>query len=689
MKNFRNIIGLMLIALIALVAFQWYWIENAIAVKKEQFDQKVIESMNQTITKVEKQEVIFLAQQKIKEQEKLTLAVLTSEERPAKKLKRVLKKKDGPKPEGPSFIEKEGSGKKEVKNIALNEEQLTLIESKEPRIIRSIPRSPDSIIYVLQPNQPMPSMEEFSFNIQVSDLQFDERNLLPENRLAFVKKLMREQNQVWQQFEKRSNDFRNRNQDIDQVLNIIDQEFAAFVEATGFSRVRNNNKQVYKNAGVPISPVQETEVLSSTHTLNDAPVPVSVIPTGNHIEEDSLKELASKNTPVSLTSNEPRDEYVWVEIEGEEKELSGLEKSRNKANLVKDVLSDFMKGERDIYERINQQMLDTLLKQELSDRGIELPYESGVKNKGVMLFASFGLDNKPELSDKAYKVKLFPNDAVQQQQFLYVYFPNKENFIMGNMWSIFGSSILLILMIGGIFYSSINTMMRQKNLSLIKNDFINNMTHEFKTPISTISLAVEVMKDGQINKNPTKYLNIIKDENSRLGSQVEKVLQMALLDKGEVKLEQTDVNIHEIIEQVSQNLGVQIEQKEGILDLHLNAEDPEFAADEVHMTNIIYNLLDNANKYSNGKPEIEVSTVNIPKGIRISINDKGIGMTKENVAKIFDKFYRVSTGNVHDVKGFGLGLSYVKKMVDLHNGQILVSSKPGEGTTFELEFFRA
>lgn len=260
---------------------------------------------------------------------------------------------------------------------------------------------------------------------------------------------------------------------------------------------------------------------------------------------------------------------------------------------------------------------------------------------------------------------------------------------MGNMWSIFGSSILLILMIGGIFYSSINTMMRQKNLSLIKNDFINNMTHEFKTPISTISLAVEVMKDGQINKNPTKYLNIIKDENSRLGSQVEKVLQMALLDKGEVKLEQTDVNIHEIIEQVSQNLGVQIEQKEGILDLHLNAEDPEFAADEVHMTNIIYNLLDNANKYSNGKPEIEVSTVNIPKGIRISINDKGIGMTKENVAKIFDKFYRVSTGNVHDVKGFGLGLSYVKKMVDLHNGQILVSSKPGEGTTFELEFFRA
>jgi two-component system phosphate regulon sensor histidine kinase PhoR len=305
-----------------------------------------------------------------------------------------------------------------------------------------------------------------------------------------------------------------------------------------------------------------------------------------------------------------------------------------------------------------------------------------------MIFASFGLDNRPELSNLAYKVKLFPNDAVQQQQFLYVYFPKKENFIMGNMWSVFGSSILLILMIGGIFYSSINTMMKQKNLSLIKNDFINNMTHEFKTPISTISLAVEVMKDSQLKTNPTKYLNIIRDENIRLGSQVEKVLQMALLDKGEVKLTHTEVNIHEIIEQVSQNLGVQIEQKEGILDLHLNADNPDFDADEVHMTNIIYNLLDNANKYSKGKPEINIATANIENGIQISIRDKGIGMSKDQLTKIFDKFYRVSTGNVHDVKGFGLGLSYVKKMVDLHNGKMVVTSSLGEGTTFELEFLR-
>ncbi|MFT5883747.1 MAG: two-component system phosphate regulon sensor histidine kinase PhoR [Arcticibacterium sp.] len=687
MKNFRSIIGLMLIALIALVSFQWYWIENAIAVKREQFDRKVIKSMNQTITKVEKQEVMFLAQQKIKEQEELTLAALTSEEKPTKKLRRVLRKKEKDSPSNTSFAKRGGVANIETKETRGN--HLAKMETKQPGGNHSIPRTPDSIIYVFQPNEPMPSLEEFSFNIQVSDVQFDERNLLPENRLAFVKKVMRQQNQVWQEFEKKSSEFRNRNQDIDQILNIIDQEFAAFVNATGLPQARNRNRPVYENTGVSINPVKREN--EQNRLLGEArPEQNTDVPPKPAVKDSLNKKGATIHMPVvALGAPEIQEEYEWIEVE-EEKELSGLEKSRNKANLVKDVLSDFMQGDRDIYERVNQQMLDTLLKQELANLGINLPYESGVKNNGEMIFASFGLDNQPELSDLAYKVKLFPNDAVQQQQFLYVYFPNKENFIMGNMWSVFGSSILLILMIGGIFYSSINTMMKQKNLSLIKNDFINNMTHEFKTPISNISLAVEVMKDRQINqKNPTKYLNIIRDENARLGSQVEKVLQMALLDKGEVKLRQTEVNIHEIIEQVSQNLGVQIEQKEGTLDLHLNADNPEFAADEVHMTNIIYNLLDNANKYSNGKPEINVATANSENRIQILISDKGIGMSKEQVTKIFDKFYRVSTGNVHDVKGFGLGLSYVKKMVDLHHGKIMVTSMLGEGTTFELEFLRA
>jgi two-component system phosphate regulon sensor histidine kinase PhoR len=217
------------------------------------------------------------------------------------------------------------------------------------------------------------------------------------------------------------------------------------------------------------------------------------------------------------------------------------------------------------------------------------------------------------------------------------------------------------------------------------------MTHEFKTPISTISLAVEVMKDSEVKKDSSKmnrYLNIIQDENRRLGTQVEKVLQMALLDKGEVKLRLGNVDIHETIEQVLTNLSVQIEQKNGIVNLELEAKNSEIEADEVHLTNIIYNLLDNANKYSLENPEITIRTENVANSLKISILDKGIGMTKEQIFRIFERFYRVPTGNLHDVKGFGLGLSYVKKMVESHNGQIFVESKLGEGSKFEIIFTR-
>jgi two-component system phosphate regulon sensor histidine kinase PhoR len=246
---------------------------------------------------------------------------------------------------------------------------------------------------------------------------------------------------------------------------------------------------------------------------------------------------------------------------------------------------------------------------------------------------------------------------------------------------------LLMLVVGGIFYTSMATIMRQKKLSVIKNDFINNMTHEFKTPISTISLAIQVLKDKSIAKDADKserYLGIIQNENHRLGTQVEKVLQMAQLDKGDVQMSFTEVNVHEIIKQVLANIGVQIEQKNGMVDLEIDAQNDQVWADEVHLTNIIYNLLDNANKYSPNKPEITVTTENTPDGLSIKITDKGIGMSKEQLDKIFDKFYRVPTGNIHDVKGFGLGLSYVKKMVDWHNGSIQVSSKLDEGSTFEI-----
>jgi two-component system phosphate regulon sensor histidine kinase PhoR len=213
------------------------------------------------------------------------------------------------------------------------------------------------------------------------------------------------------------------------------------------------------------------------------------------------------------------------------------------------------------------------------------------------------------------------------------------------------------------------------------------MTHEFKTPISTISLACEVLRDPDMRQLPNqvdRYIGIIGEENKRLANQVEKVLQIATLDRGKFKLHISEVDIHKVITKAIKNIAIQIESRGGVLAASLDAQSPVIQVDEVHLTNIVFNLLDNANKYSPDKPEISISTENTSKGILIKISDKGQGISKENLAKIFDKFYRVPTGNVHNVKGFGLGLSYVKTIITAHHGDVSVKSEPNKGSTFTL-----
>jgi two-component system, OmpR family, phosphate regulon sensor histidine kinase PhoR len=377
---------------------------------------------------------------------------------------------------------------------------------------------------------------------------------------------------------------------------------------------------------------------------------------------------------------------VSEELQSKNKIPRKTDKSNPEAdidNTVKQVII----GKRSLYERINRTMLDTLLQQEFNSRGISIPYHYGVKDAGNMIFSSFAVNYNPQLLDKAYKVPLFPNDAVAQNQYLYVLFMKKDNFILQNMWGQFLISGLLILIIGYVFYQASTTMLSQKKLADIKNDFVNNMTHEFKTPIATISLATQVLGDEGVQKDQTKikrYLNIIRDENTRLGKHVEKVLQMALLDRGDIQLKLSTVNIHETIEQVLQNISVLIEQQDGELNLKLDAMQTEVNADDVHLANVFYNLIDNAVKYSKENPKISIETADIQGFVSIKIKDSGLGMSKEQLNKIFDKFYRIPTGNQHDVKGFGLGLSYVKKIVEAHKGQINVESKVDEGSMFEI-----
>ena len=236
---------------------------------------------------------------------------------------------------------------------------------------------------------------------------------------------------------------------------------------------------------------------------------------------------------------------------------------------------------------------------------------------------------------------------------------------------------------------TLNVILQQKKLSEIKTDFINNMTHELKTPISTISLSADVLlKDLTLKENERlqRYLNIIKTENTRLQSQVERVLQLAKLEQGKIQLNFEKLDLHELIRKCAETFQVPIQNNDGELKLNLEASNSYINGDLVHVTNMIYNLLDNANKYSNEDPYIEINTSIEGEYILVSISDKGKGLKKEDLKYIFEKFYRVNTGNIHDVKGFGLGLYYVHEMIRVHNGKIEVESKEGEGSVFKLFF---
>jgi two-component system phosphate regulon sensor histidine kinase PhoR len=353
-------------------------------------------------------------------------------------------------------------------------------------------------------------------------------------------------------------------------------------------------------------------------------------------------------------------------------------------------------------ERVNVRQLGEMLKQELNNRGIDASYNFGVfsneKQSFVMVDDHYVIDDPTSggavipvfkaILDSPYKVTLF-NQDMPSPGTLMIHFPYRSSVLWSSLWKNFLGTIVFTSIILLCFGYTIHVIIMQKKLSEMKTDFINNMTHEFKTPIATISLAADSITNPIISGNPDKvsrFANIIKQENKRMNSQVEKVLQMALLDKREFSLKTSAVNLHEVIYAAIENIGLQVEKRDGAAKAILEATEPVVEGDMTHISNIINNLLDNANKYSPDKPEITVHTRNVANGVQVTVEDKGIGLSKEARKQIFDKFYRVHTGNLHDVKGFGLGLSYVKAMMTAHKGQVDVKSEPGKGSSFILFF---
>ena len=339
-----------------------------------------------------------------------------------------------------------------------------------------------------------------------------------------------------------------------------------------------------------------------------------------------------------------------------------------------------------IEQRVDPEYLDQVIRRQFLNNGIDLDYEFAVLrgNKDLAYKSSgYYYDGETEQYIKA----LFPNDFFSGTGYLALYFPRKASFLLRSLGFMGISSIILTVVIILSFSVTMYIIFRQKRLSEIKNDFVSNMTHELKTPISTISLASQMLSDETIPTESKNYGNIsriIKDESKRLGYQVEKVLQMAIFDQGRIKLKKKKTDINELIHNVITNFTLQIENNNGTVQEDYAADHAVISVDNVHFTNMISNLVDNAIKYSEDAPSIGVSTSNRNGKLIIRVKDNGIGIKKEDQRRIFEKFYRVPTGNIHNVKGFGLGLSYVKKIAEEHQGSVNLKSEPGRGTEFEI-----
>lgn len=353
-----------------------------------------------------------------------------------------------------------------------------------------------------------------------------------------------------------------------------------------------------------------------------------------------------------------------------------LQRVRNK------VVQEISTWEEDVpFERVNE-----VLKKELANRDIPISFELGIIKDSVLTDKSASADTL-QLQNSNYKVNLYPNRIFQKNAFITVYFPDKDSFIYKTINWLLVVSLIFSIIVLVTFAASIYFILKQKKISEMKSDFINNMTHEFKTPIATISVAADSITNQKIIENPERirfYTDMIKKENARMNQQVEDILTIARLEKKDFEFNWKAINLHEVIEDAIESIVLQVEKKGGSIVSELNAGNPVATSDSTHFANLIYNLLDNANKYSLNAPEIKISTSNTSKGVLIVVEDKGIGMTKAVQSHIFERFYRQTTGNVHNVKGFGLGLSYVKAVIEANKGSISVHSEPGKGSRFEV-----
>lgn len=462
---------------------------------------------------------------------------------------------------------------------------------------------------------------------------------------------------------------------VDSINTLIFKEFGILMTDTfiSYESYRGNAKQSLQLEVSKIEDGREISKIDTNIVIDSA----FVIDNSGRGIENATKSL------IKIKSKKPQPSKDY-------NDSSYVKKLIKKTSLISDIFNDLIgfNHPQIIENRINIILLDSLIKYELRNKGIATEYEFGIYSpfRKDMVYEKTGKFQE-QLLKESYSFTLFPNDLFVTPDYLLIFFPHQKHYLLSQISMLLFISAILIIVIIISFIYTITTIFRQKKLSELKNDFVNNMTHEFKTPISTIALACEALNDNEINKTPqlfNNYIGIINHENKRLGTLAEKILQTAIIDKGYLHLKIEPIDIKQVLQKIISNFSLQIEKRKGHLQQLYNTEHTIIHADKIHITNVFYNLLDNAVKYTVGVPVIHIVVNAKNDGVVVAIKDNGIGINAANQKKIFEKLYRVPTGNIHNVKGFGLGLHYVRAIVDMHKGDIQVESELKKGTTISV-----
>ena len=396
---------------------------------------------------------------------------------------------------------------------------------------------------------------------------------------------------------------------------------------------------------------------------------------------DTLTDVKQVRNTTIINKNDvfSRENNIAISIE----KIKTIERMNISNQRIRSAFKDYT-ANTPIHKRLNIQELDFVIKREFNAKMILTPYEFQILDNGLSTkIKSNNFRENPE--GFRYSIPIFQDEKGRRNYELIVSFPEKDKYVFSSILSVGGLTLLLTLFIVFVSTSALYQIVKQKKISEIKTDFINNMSHEFKTPIATINLALDAISNPKSLKTPKKliqYANLIREENNRMLIQVENVLRISQLQKSNETIHKKSIDLHKIILEATNHVQLLLKDKGGILNTNLNASNYTIYGNKDHITNIIINLMDNAIKYCDKKPNIKIETYNKKNDLVFILSDNGIGMTPNVQKKIFDKFYRATSGNIHNIKGHGLGLSYVKKIIDLHKGKIILESKFGVGTNF-------